>query len=64
MMTIKDIFILVYIYIMVGMIVAQICCKIDFKYEKCCFGIVLIHPIVVMWAAFKEIKLTIKTMKE
>lgn len=53
-----------YIYVLIGVIVSWICCKIDIKFEKCCFGIILIHPIVVLWAICKEIKLTIKTMKE
>ncbi len=63
-MTVYVILQMICIYFMSGCIVAKICCKADFKFEKCCFGIILIHPIVVLWAICKEIKLTIKTMKE
>lgn len=59
----NEILFLIYIYVLIGVIVSWICCKIDIKFEKCCFGIILIHPIVVLWAVYKEVKLTIKIMK-
>jgi hypothetical protein len=49
---------------MAGCIVAQICCKADFKFERCCFGIIFVFPIVILWAIWKEITTLIKVLKE
>lgn len=43
---------------------AQICCKLDFKFEQCCFGIMFVFPIVILWAIWKEIATLIKVFKE
>ena len=36
----------------------------DFKFEKCCFGIILVFPIVILWAIWKEIRTLFKVLKE
>lgn len=52
------------IYLMIGCVVAKICCKLDFKFKQCCFGIMFVFPIVILWAIWKEIATLIKVLKE
>lgn len=63
-MTVYVILQMICLYLMAGCIVAQICCKADFKFERCCFGIIFVFPIVILWAIWKEITTLIKVLKE
>lgn len=40
------------------------CSEADFKFEQCCFGIMLVFPIVILWAIWKEIRKLFKILKE
>lgn len=63
-MTVYVILQMICIYFMSGCIVAKICCKADFRFEQCCFGIILVFPIVILWAIWKEIRILFKILKE